>query len=64
MVLVLGVELVGVRVELELLERTEEEGEATIATRVLSMLVGDGRVRLARQWRYALAGWSLAGSSK
>jgi len=42
MVLVLGVELVGVRVELEL-ERTEEEGEATIATVVvLSMpVVGD-----------------------
>ena len=52
MVLVLGVELVGVRVELEL-ERTEEDGEATIATMGLSMS-GDGCVRLARQWRYAL----------
>jgi len=40
MVLVLGVELIGVRVELEL-ERTEEEGEATIATVGLSMS-GDG----------------------
>jgi hypothetical protein len=30
MVHVLGVELVGVRLELELLERTEDEGEATI----------------------------------
>jgi len=32
MVLVLGVELVGVRLELELLERTEDEGEATIVS--------------------------------
>jgi hypothetical protein len=44
MVLVLGVELVGVRVELEL-ERTEEEGEATIATVVVGVIdvggVGD-----------------------
>jgi len=40
MVLMLGVELVGVRVELEL-ERTEEEGEATIAMVGLSMS-GDG----------------------
>jgi len=40
MVLVLRVELVGVRVELEL-EWTEEEGEATIATVGLSMS-GDG----------------------
>ena len=30
MVHVLGVELVGVRLEVELLERTEDEGEATI----------------------------------
>jgi len=40
MVLVLGVELIGIRVELEL-ERTEEEGEVTIATVGLSMS-GDG----------------------
>jgi len=40
MVLVLGVELIGVRVELEL-ERTEEEGEATIAT-VGLLMSGDG----------------------
>jgi len=40
MVLVLRVELIGVRVELEL-ERTEEKGEATIATVGLSMS-GDG----------------------
>ena len=40
MVLVLRVELVGVRVELEL-ERTKEKGEATIATVGLSMS-GDG----------------------
>jgi hypothetical protein len=32
MVDVLGVELVGVRLELELLERTEDEGEATIVS--------------------------------
>jgi len=32
MVHVLGVELVGVRLELELLERTEDEGEATIVS--------------------------------
>lgn len=30
MVHVLGVEFVGVRLELELLERTDDEGEATI----------------------------------
>ena len=30
MVHVLGVELVGVRLEVELLERTEDEGEATM----------------------------------
>jgi len=35
MVHVLGVELVGVRLELELLERTEDEGEATIVSRVI-----------------------------
>jgi len=40
MVLVLGVELVGVRVELEL-ERIKEEGEVTIAMVGLSMS-GDG----------------------
>ena len=45
MVLVLGVELVGVRVELEL-ERTEEEGEATIATVGLSMSGDDRCVRV------------------
>jgi len=38
MVLVLGVELIGVRVELEL-ERTKEEGEATIAT--VGLLMSD-----------------------
>lgn len=32
MVHVLGVELVGVRLELELLERTDDEGEATIVS--------------------------------
>ena len=39
MVDVLGVELVGVRLELELLERTEDEGEATIVNGVCRILL-------------------------
>ena len=38
MVHVLGVELVGVRLELELLERTEDEGEATIVSCCMGMM--------------------------